>query len=145
MVNKVFDALDATFETKKTELEQLKSPKLPAEVVTDDKVQDDFEEARMAMKRSMAYNESAIQGILGIAQNSDNPRAFEVAGQLIKSMAEGAKDIMEIQEKKRKIDKLDGKQASTRGTTNNLFVGSTSELLKMINKEQEKTIEHESD
>ena len=60
-------------------------------------------------------------------------------------MAEGAKDIMEIQEKKRKIDKLDGKQASAGGTTNNLFVGSTSELLKMINKEQEKTIEHESD
>lgn len=145
MVNKVFDALDATFETKKTELEQLKSKKLPAQVVTDDNIQSDFEEARLAMKRSMAYNEEAIQGILGIAQNSDNPRAFEVAGQLIKSMAEGAKDIMEIQEKKRKIDKLDSKKGSSGTTTNNLFVGSTSELLKMINKEQEKTIEHESE
>ena len=93
----------------------------------------------------MSYNEEAIQGILGIAQNSDNPRAFEVAGQLIKSMAEGAKDIMEVQEKKQKIDKVNGNIDTSNVTNNNLFVGSTSDLLKMINKQQEKTVENDAD
>jgi hypothetical protein len=93
----------------------------------------------------MSYNEEAIQGILGIAQNSDNPRAFEVAGQLIKSMAEGAKDIMEVQEKKQKIDKVNGNIDASNVTNNNLFVGSTSDLLKMINKQQEKAVENDAD
>lgn len=139
MSNKVFDALDKTFQTSKTETEQT-LPMVPES--HEDKLEGDFEEARMALKRAMAYNEEAVQGILSIAQNSDNPRAYEVAGQLIKSMAEGAKDIMDVQEKKQKIDKADGKLAQNTVTNNNLFVGSTSELLKMINKEQQKTIDN---
>lgn len=143
MVNKVFDALDKTFQVTQTKTDE---PKTPA-IITDseDSVEGDFEEARQALKRSMSYNEEAIQGILGIAQNSDNPRAFEVAGQLIKSMAEGAKDIMEVQEKKQKIDKVNGNIDTSNVTNNNLFVGSTSDLLKMINKQQEKTVENDAD
>jgi hypothetical protein len=143
MVNKVFDALDKTFQVTQTKTDE---PKTPA-IITDseDSVEGDFEEARQALKRSMSYNEEAIQGILGIAQNSDNPRAFEVAGQLIKSMAEGAKDIMEVQEKKQKIDKVNGNIDASNVTNNNLFVGSTSDLLKMINKQQEKAVENDAD
>ena len=140
MSNKVFDALDKTFQTSQTEIA---APSLP-KISENGSVEADFEEARSALKRSMAYNEEAIQGILSIAQNSDNPRAFEVAGQLIKAMAEGAKDIMEVQEKKQKIDKNDGKTSNAAVTNNNLLVGSTSELLKMINKEQSKPINHDS-
>ena len=143
MVNKVFDALDKTFQVTQTKTDE---PKTPA-IITDSEgsVEGDFEEARQALKRSMSYNEEAIQGILGIAQNSDNPRAFEVAGQLIKSMAEGAKDIMEVQEKKQKIDKVNGNIDASNVTNNNLFVGSTSDLLKMINKQQEKAVENDAD
>lgn len=143
MTNKVFDALDKTFQVTQTKTDE---PKTPAIVIdSEDSVEGDFEEARQALKRSMSYNEEAIQGILGIAQNSDNPRAFEVAGQLIKSMAEGAKDIMEVQEKKQKIDKVNGNIDPSNVTNNNLFVGSTSDLLKMINKQQEKTVENDTD
>tara|TARA_A200000159_G_C7317537_1_gene337371 strand:- start:1015 stop:1446 length:432 start_codon:yes stop_codon:yes gene_type:complete len=143
MTNKVFDALDKTFQVSQTKTDE---PKTPAIVIdSEDSVEGDFEEARQALKRSMSYNEEAIQGILGIAQNSDNPRAFEVAGQLIKSMAEGAKDIMEVQEKKQKIDKVNGNIDPSNVTNNNLFVGSTSDLLKMINKQQEKTVENDTD
>lgn len=143
MKNKVFDALDKTFQTAKTETQEVRLP-----VTKDDsgnKIETDFEEARQALKRSQGYNEEAIQGILAIAQNSDNPRAYEVAGQLIKNMSEGAKDAMEIQEKKQKIDHGDGAQKGP-VTNNNLFVGSTSELLKMINKEKKEEkniIEHD--
>lgn len=142
MSNKVFDALDKTFQTSKTEVET-SLPVVPESY--EDKLEGDFEEARMALKRAMSYNEEAVQGILSIAQNSDNPRAYEVAGQLIKSMSEGAKDMMEVQEKKQKIDKNDGKLQQSSVTNNNLFVGSTSELLKMINKEQQKTIDNGTD
>jgi hypothetical protein len=90
----------------------------------------------------MVYGEEAIQGILQIAQNSDNPRAFEVAGQLIKTMSDQAKDVMDVQERKQKIDKIDGKVASKiEKQTNIVFNGSTSDLLKAINDEQ-KTIEN---
>ena len=143
MKNKVFDALDKTFQTAKTETQEVRLP-----ITKDDsgnKIETDFEEARQALKRSQGYNEEAIQGILAIAQNSDNPRAYEVAGQLIKNMSEGAKDAMEIQEKKQKIDHGDGIKTGP-VTNNNLFVGSTSELLKMIDKEKKEEkniIEHD--
>ena len=147
MTNKVFDALDKTFQVSQTKTEELKTPAI-VQTAIDSTVASDFEEARQALKRSMSYNEEAIQGILSIAQNSDNPRAFEVAGQLIKSMAEGAKDIMEVQKTKQTIDKVSGNLDTSNVTNNNLFVGSTSELLKMINKQkedQEKLVSNGSD
>ncbi len=143
MKNKVFDALDKTFQTAKTETQEVKLPAIKDD--SGNKIETDFEEARQALKRSQGYNEEAIQGILAIAQNSDNPRAYEVAGQLIKNMSEGAKDAMEIQDKKQRIDKVFNPDQGP-VTNNNLFVGSTSELLKMLNKdteEEKNIIEHD--
>jgi len=138
--NKVFDALDKTFGTL-TQVEETKTPMIPVDQ-QDEQLENDFQEARNALKRAMVYGEEAIQGILQIAQNSDNPRAFEVAGQLIKTMSDQAKDVMDVQERKQKIDKIDGKVASKiEKQTNIVFNGSTSDLLKAINDEQ-KTIEN---
>lgn len=140
--NKVFDALDKTFDTM-TKAEEIKKPVI-TDVVKEEQLEDDFQEARATLKRAMAYSESAVQSILEVAQNSDNPRAFEVAVQAIKLMSDQAKDVMDVQEKKQKIDKVDGKQtAKINKQTNILFNGSTSDLLKAIQAE-EKTIEHES-
>lgn len=139
--NKVFDALDKTFGTL-TKVEETKTPVI-AEDAQDEQLENDFQEARHALKRAMVYGEEAIQGILQIAQNSDNPRAFEVAGQLIKTMSDQAKDVMDVQERKQKIDKIDGKVASKiEKQTNIVFNGSTSDLLKAIHDEQ-KTIEND--
>ena len=85
--NKIFDALDKTFETKTKETET----KVPA--VKTGSVEQDFDEARAALKRAMAYSESTLQGIVNVAENSDNPRAYEVAGQLIKMFGDQAKDL----------------------------------------------------
>ncbi len=138
--NKVFDALDKTFGTL-TQVEETKTPMIPVDQ-QDEQLENDFQEARNALKRAMVYGEEAIQGILQIAQNSDNPLAFEVAGQLIKTMSDQAKDVMDVQERKQKIDKIDGKVASKiEKQTNIVFNGSTSDLLKAINDEQ-KTIEN---
>jgi|TARA_B110000967_G_C18900365_1_gene574422 hypothetical protein len=145
MSSKIFDALDKTFET----VTQAKEVHTPI-VVTDDKdaaLENDFAESRAALKRAMTYAESAVQSSLEVAQNSDNPRAYEVAIQAIKVMSDQAKDVMDIQTSKQRIDKVDGKNASQIGTQNNIvFNGSTSDLLKAIKIEADArdVIEHES-
>lgn len=140
--NKVFDALDKTFGTM-TKADEVKKPIVPVGE-KDAQLEDDFQEARSTLKRAMAYSESAVQSILEVAQNSDNPRAFEVAVQAIKLMSDQAKDAMDIQEKKQKIDITDPKQTSKiENQTNILFNGSTSDLLKAIKAEEDKVIEHE--
>lgn len=139
MNNKVFDALDKTFETKTKELETAKPV---IERAINDGLDSDFQEARDALKRAMVYGEEAIQGIMNVATNSDNPRAYEVAGQLIKALGDQAKDMMDIQGKKKKIDREEGKPETKIGKqTNILFNGSTSDLMKALN--DEKTIDGE--
>lgn len=142
--NKVFDALDKTFETKTKELETAK-PAIKKTI--DDGLDSDFQEARDALKRAMVYGEEAIQGIMNVATNSDNPRAYEVAGQLIKALGDQAKDIMDIQAKKKKIDETSGnsKTAATKigHQTNVLFNGSTSELMKALKESDAPIIEGE--
>jgi len=138
--NKVFDALDKTFETQTKELEVAKPV---IERAINDGLDSDFQEARDALKRAMVYGEEAIQGIMNVATNSDNPRAYEVAGQLIKALGDQAKDMMDIQEKKKKIDNSEGKPSEQKigKQTNILFNGSTSDLMKALN--DEKTIDGE--
>lgn len=139
--NKIFDALDKTFETS------TKSTEVTTPVVTNGSVEEDFEEARGALKRAMAYSESTLQGIVNVAENSDNPRAYEVAGQLIKMFGDQAKDMMDLQGKKKKIDEVSGKPAATQigHQTNVLFNGSTSELMKALKEDDAPIIEGEID
>ena len=143
MNNKVFDALDKTFGTM-TKTEEIKKPVI-TDVARGEQLEDDFQDARATLKRAMAYSESAVQSILEVAQNSDNPRAFEVAVQAIKLMSDQAKDVMDVQEKKQKIDTADPNKQTQRieNQTNILFNGSTSDLLKAIKAEEDKVIEHE--
>ena len=137
--NKIFEALDKTFDTVTKDL-KVKVPEIKKGTVDED-----FEEARGVLKRAMAYSESTIQGILAVAQNSDNPRAYEVAAQAIKNLGDQALQAMDIQEKKQKIENADESKPKQIGTQNNIvFNGSTSDLLKAIKKENEKVIEHES-
>ena len=142
--NKVFDALDKTFETKTKELETTKPV---IEKAINDGLDSDFQEARDALKRAMVYGEEAIQGIMNVATNSDNPRAYEVAGQLIKALSDQAKDMMDIQAKKKKIDDTDGKPSVAKigHQTNVLFNGSTSDLMKALKEDDAPIIEGEVD
>jgi len=142
-----FDSLDDTFKVSPTKalnsnLKKVREDNnLPTPVSTPEKeLEDDYQEAREMLKRTAEYSEEAVKGILHIAKNSDHPRAYEVAGQLIKTMQENAKDMLDVQEKKSKIA-AETKPKSTGGVTNNnLFVGSTKDLLRALNKD---IIEHE--
>jgi len=145
-----FEDLDKKFNTKEvtkaleTNLRKTKEEKeLPAvELSKDDRdalntknEQDDLEYARSILKQAEAYNDEAIQGILHIARNSDQPRAYEVAGGLIKNLQDTAKDMLDVHEKHKRITAEDPKARKVQ-TQNNLFVGSTKDLLKALKNEE---------
>lgn len=106
-------------------------PVTPIEVspVAIPSIENDAERARETMHTLIDKGNEAIDGILHIAKNSDHPRAYEVVGQLIKTVSDVAKDLLEVQKRKKELEKIDAPKIQTQ---NNLFVGSTSELLKAM-------------
>jgi hypothetical protein len=80
--------------------------------------------------------QQAVDGILDVAEASDHPRAYEVAGQLIKNVADTADKLIDLQKKMKDLDAEDKK--NTPSTVNNtMFIGSTAELQKMLKKQKE--------
>ena len=152
-----FEDLDKAFNTKEvtkaleTNLKKVQDERqLPAVDMSEEEKEalhakqqeEDLQYARSILKQAEAYNAEAIEGILHIARNSDQPRAYEVAGGLIKNLQDTAKDMLEVQEKhKRIVD--DGSKGKNIKTQNNMFVGSTKDLLQALKGEQAKTIEGE--
>ena len=102
--------------------------------------EEDLQYARSMLKQAEAYNAEAIEGILHIARNSDQPRAYEVAGGLIKNLQDNAKDMIDVHERQKRVTSDDPKKGQIK-TQNNLFVGSTKDLLKAIKDEDRKTID----
>ena len=102
--------------------------------------EEDLQYARSILKQAEAYNDEAIQGIMHIARNSDQPRAYEVAGALIKNLQDTAKDMIDVHERHKRETQDDTKGKAIK-TQNNLFVGSTKDLLKAIKDEEKKTID----
>ena len=150
-----FEDLDKKFNTKevtKALEENLKKTQeerqLPAvdmseedkEALLRKQQEEDLQYARSILKQAEAYNDEAIQGIMHIARNSDQPRAYEVAGALIKNLQDTAKDMIYVHERHKRVTQ-DKQTKGTVKTTNNLFVGSTKDLLKAVKDEQNKTID----
>ena len=77
--------------------------------------------------------QEAINGILELAQESEMPRAYEVAGQLIKNVADATDKLMDLQKKLKDID--EGKPKGPTNVTNALFIGSTAELSKILKQQ----------
>jgi vacuolar-type H+-ATPase subunit B/Vma2 len=99
----------------------------------DDSAKNDFEMARANIYEVIQNGLSAIDRLSQIADQSQHPRAFEVLGGLMKTMLDANKDLLELQKKIREIDASDGTiNDETKNVTNNLFVGSTAELQRMI-------------
>jgi hypothetical protein len=129
--NQVFSALDAKFNTPTTALPVVQSQ---GEVMVDD----DFDQARQALKRMIAKGETALDDMMNIARQSDHPRAFEVTGQLIKTVAETAKDLLALQKVKRELQTPEEQKSQQIGTQNNIvFAGSTTDLLRALKQKNE--------
>ena len=108
----------------------------PTVVVPQADVDTDFDTGRGELYKLLEKGNQAIDGILALAKEGEHPRAYEVAGQLIKTQSEIAQNLLDLQDKLKKIK--DVKELGPKNVTNALFVGSTTELQKMIKKNKDK-------
>ena len=92
--------------------------------------QADYEYQREQFYKLVDRGSVAIDGILELAKEGEHPRAYEVAGQLIKNVAEVTEKLGDLQEKMRKLKEVP--DSGPKSVTNALFVGSTAELQKML-------------
>ena len=128
-----FEGLDEAFETV-ADIVPTEEP--PARLEQDD-VEKDYEYARANLYQLVDKGQEAINGALDLAMSSDHPRAYEVAGQLIKHVGDVADKIMGLQKDTKSV-----KEEKTKGptnVTNALFVGSTADLQKMLKDAKKKS------
>jgi len=120
------------------DLVETNSEVLPAEtkaVEIDATVSDDFEKSRENLYDLLTNGRSALMHALEVAKQSEHPRAFEVVGNLIKQLADINEQLLDLHTKKQKLDdpKGDKRKESPQTVNNNLYVGTTSDLNKLIN------------
>ena len=131
-----FGGLNDAFGTEPSELakhvEKVK-PSLKKSETQD--VKQDYEVSRAQLHNLVMKGQEAVDGILDVARASDHPRAYEVAGQLIKNVGDVADKLIDLQKKMKELDADETK--ITHNTTNALFVGSTAELQKMLKQQKE--------
>ena len=122
--DKIADTLDISPIVKeKKEVTVVEPPK-------DDQSQRDLDYSRENLYHLVERGRDALEGILDLAQQSQSPRAYEVAGQLIKTVTDTNRDLIDLQKKAKDLFKDDNVDPKT--INNNLFVGNTSELTKLI-------------
>ena len=95
-----------------------------------DHVDADYKYQRDNFYNLIEKGQNAIEGILNVAKESDHPRGYEVAGNLIKQVAEVTEKLGDLQEKMKKLKEVPN--SAPKNVTNALFVGSTAELQKML-------------
>jgi hypothetical protein len=131
MKNK-YDNLDEALniESKIIEVEKVKE-ELNISPITPDDIKKDYEYTRANLYSLIEKGQDAINGIMELADDNGSARAYEVAGQLIKSVGDVTDKLIDLQKKLKSIEEESTK--TTNNVTNNaLFVGSTSELSKLL-------------
>ena len=131
-MSRKFDELNETFDVAgdiisadpiEKDLKQLSS--------SAEDIKKDYEYTRGNLYSLIEKGQEAINGILELAQESEMPRAYEVAGQLIKNVADATDKVMELQKKLKDVEE-ETKSKGPTNVTNALFVGSTAELSKLL-------------
>ena len=130
-----YKKLDKTFnitpEVVKEEPKSIERVNPPPDRLTKSEITRDYEYTRGNLYSIIEKGQEAIDGILELAQESEMPRAYEVAGQLIKSVSDATDKLMDLQKKLKDVE--EEKASKGPSTVNNsLFVGSTAELAKML-------------
>ena len=133
-MTKNFNDLNETFNTSddivQPEVIERKIEKVKEGV---DDIKKDYEYTRGNLYSIIEKGQEALNGVLELAQESEMPRAYEVAGQLIKNVADATDKLMELQKKLKEVE--EDTQVKGPSTVNNaLFVGSTADLAKLLKK-----------
>tara|TARA_R100000030_G_scaffold69992_1_gene53638 strand:- start:26 stop:457 length:432 start_codon:yes stop_codon:yes gene_type:complete len=120
-LNTESNIVDVSETTSKIEIEKRK----------DNDIRKDYEYTRANLYSLIEKGQEAINGIMEVAGEGASPRAYEVAGQLIKSVADTTDKLIDLQKKLKDVEE-DTKKTTNNVTNNAVFVGSTSELQKML-------------
>ncbi len=131
-----FDGLNDAFDAEPSALQKKVASVKPVlkKSETED-VQQDYEISRAQLHNLVMKGQEAVDGILDVARASDHPRAYEVAGQLIKNVGDVADKLIDLQGKMKELDKDDAKTPAN-VTNNTMFVGSTADLQKMLKQQK---------
>ena len=129
--------LDDAFDIESTIVPSEKvgiTPEQKPDRLTKTDIDKDYEYTRGNLYSIIEKGQEAINGILELAQESEMPRAYEVAGQLIKSVSDATDKLMDLQKKLKDVEEEKVAKGPS-NVTNALFVGSTADLAKLIKKE----------
>ena len=144
MEDETFDEIDETLDIDRG-AEIMKAPinkptrTNPKKIKSDkEDLTKDYEYSRAQLYSLVEKGQEAVDGALDVAQQSDSARAYEVAGQLIKHVADTADKLIDLQKKMKEIDEVKEKN-TTNVTNNSLFVGSTADLQKMLKQMKKDT------
>lgn len=130
-----FEDIDKALDIEPTEIksEIVKSEPVPIlKTQETEQLQKDYEYSRGQLYSIIEKGQEAINGILELAQESDSPRAYEVAGQLIKNVGDVTDKLLDLQKKMKDINKEEKGATPTSVTNNAVFFGSTAELQKFL-------------
>ena len=126
-----YDSIDEALNIESSIVESKPVKPVPLKVEKND-IKKDYEYTRANLYSLIEKGQEAINGIMELAGESASPRAYEVAGQLIKSVADTTDKLADLQKKLKDLEEDNSKKSPSNVTNNALFVGSTSELSKLL-------------
>lgn len=130
------DVFEVTGELIEHDTKHLPSTHLDPVDPNKEHIEADYEYARQNFHLLIEKGNTAIEGILQLAREAENPRSYEVAGNMIKQVADVTGELIKLQKQMKELEQVDKKDAP-KSVTNALFVGSTAELQKLIKGEKE--------
>ena len=126
-----YDSIDEALNVDSSIVSVDKPAEIEVGITKPDDTQKDYEYTRANLYSLIEKGQESLNGILELAGESASPRAYEVAGQIIKSVADTTDKLLDLQKKVKELDEDTPKGPNT-VTNNAVFVGSTSELQKML-------------
>ena len=123
------------------QLDKTVEKSLPAEIKGEKDIQDDYEFSRGVYKDLISTGMQSLDSLAELARESEHPRAFEVLSRSIKDIADTTDKLMSLQKSKKDLQKTDNESDVKRVTNNNMFIGSTTDLQRMLLNKDEKIID----
>ncbi len=135
---KQFDGIEEALDVETSIVPKKEHKMEVVPTTTTEQLKKDYDYTRANLYSLIEKGQEAVDGILEVAQSSDQPRAYEVAGQMIKHVGDVADKLADLHKKVNEIENPKGSSADKQVTNNTMFVGSTAELAKFLKQKQDK-------
>jgi len=117
---------------------RIETPPLTDEGIAKD-LKHDYETVRKNLRELVDAGKNALDGVMAVAQEGDSPRAYEVVAQMIKTLSETNRDLLDLHDKIKGIRKTENNTTNNHTTNNAIYVGSTRDLQDIINSARSST------